>query len=341
MKHDMELRKATWSAALRLAFVVSGLAAIVAVTLSAAGDVSPAVLVSAVMVIGFVASWVQTGRVAHVHKHQVAIVPDAPHEPDSVGSLHVSPLNVWSPTPLDSVGSLHVSTLNVWSPTPLDSVGSLHVSPLNVWSPTGRLRRPRRRCVTIGDAHACDRSCSSTVPGTAPGAGPCCRPSSTAVGCPRAPSTSLVTALSTSRSATCTATPPRRHGARRVRWRGRPRRSQLRRRGRHPGHGLRACRRGPMCPTSSTSPPSRSTTARACGVRTVSPRLRRPQRGRARWRRRHVSARSRQGAGGALRDVLTGAAVDAAVARLGPQPVASFQQPVAGSPRGRRSLPRT
>ena len=45
MKHDMELRKATWSAAMRLAFVVSVLAAIVAVTLSAAGDVSPAVLV--------------------------------------------------------------------------------------------------------------------------------------------------------------------------------------------------------------------------------------------------------------------------------------------------------
>ena len=76
MKHDMELRKATWSAALRLAFVVSVLAAIVAVTLSAAGDVSPAVLVGAVMVIGFVASWVQTGRVAHVHhEHQVIVVP--------------------------------------------------------------------------------------------------------------------------------------------------------------------------------------------------------------------------------------------------------------------------
>jgi hypothetical protein len=76
MKHDMELRKATWSAALRLAFVVSGLAAIVAVTLSAAGHVSPAALVSAVIVIGFVASWVQTGRVARGHhNHQVAVVP--------------------------------------------------------------------------------------------------------------------------------------------------------------------------------------------------------------------------------------------------------------------------
>ena len=76
MKHEMELRRATWSAALRLAFVVSGVAALVAVTLSANGDVSPAVLVSAVMVIGFVASWVQTGRVTRVHhQHQVAVVP--------------------------------------------------------------------------------------------------------------------------------------------------------------------------------------------------------------------------------------------------------------------------
>ncbi len=76
MKHEMELRKATWSAALRLAFVVSGLAAIVAVALSAAGHVSPPALIAAVMVIGFTASWVQTGRVARVHhEHRVVVVP--------------------------------------------------------------------------------------------------------------------------------------------------------------------------------------------------------------------------------------------------------------------------
>jgi hypothetical protein len=76
MKHEMELRKATWSAALRLAFVVSALAAIVAMTLSAAGDVPQGALVAAVMVVGFVASWVQTGRVARVHdEHRVAVVP--------------------------------------------------------------------------------------------------------------------------------------------------------------------------------------------------------------------------------------------------------------------------
>ena len=76
MKHEMELRKATWSAALRLAFVVSAVAAIVAMTLSAAGDVPRGAFVAAVMVIGFVASWVQTGRVARVHhEHRVAVVP--------------------------------------------------------------------------------------------------------------------------------------------------------------------------------------------------------------------------------------------------------------------------
>ena len=75
MKQEMELRRATWSAALRLAFVVSGMAAIVAVTLSALGDVPGGAFVAAVMVIGFVASWVQTGRVARVHHdHRVAVV---------------------------------------------------------------------------------------------------------------------------------------------------------------------------------------------------------------------------------------------------------------------------
>ena len=76
MKDEMELRKATWSAALRLAFVVSGIAAIVAVALSAAGDVPQGAFVAAVMVVGFVASWVQTGRVARVHhEHRIVVVP--------------------------------------------------------------------------------------------------------------------------------------------------------------------------------------------------------------------------------------------------------------------------
>jgi predicted GNAT superfamily acetyltransferase len=89
MKHDMELRKATWSAALRLAFVVSALAAIVAVTLSAAGDVPQGALVAAVMVVGFVASWIQTGRVARVHyEHHVAVVPTHRSETSLIQSAH-------------------------------------------------------------------------------------------------------------------------------------------------------------------------------------------------------------------------------------------------------------
>ncbi|MGH9135143.1 MAG: hypothetical protein ACRDZZ_14490 [Ilumatobacteraceae bacterium] len=72
----MELRKATWTAALRLAFVVSAVAAAIAVALSAAGDVPQTALVAAVMLVGFVASWVQTGRVARVHhERRVAVVP--------------------------------------------------------------------------------------------------------------------------------------------------------------------------------------------------------------------------------------------------------------------------
>jgi ABC-type Mn2+/Zn2+ transport system permease subunit len=76
MKNEMELRKATWSAALRLAFFVSAIAAGVAVTLSATGDVPRGAFVAAVMLVGFVASWVQTGRVARVHQaRHVVMVP--------------------------------------------------------------------------------------------------------------------------------------------------------------------------------------------------------------------------------------------------------------------------
>ncbi|HWM20087.1 MAG TPA: hypothetical protein VNO51_10390 [Ilumatobacteraceae bacterium] len=89
MKHDMELRRATWSAALRLAFVVSALAAIVAVTLSTAGDVPRGALVAAVMLVGFVASWVQTGRVARVHhQHSVAVVPTRHSMPSVIQTAH-------------------------------------------------------------------------------------------------------------------------------------------------------------------------------------------------------------------------------------------------------------
>jgi hypothetical protein len=59
----MELRRRTWAAALRLAVVVSILGALIAVAASTVGDVAQAAIVIPVIVVGFAASWVQTGRV--------------------------------------------------------------------------------------------------------------------------------------------------------------------------------------------------------------------------------------------------------------------------------------
>jgi hypothetical protein len=63
MNRDMELRRRTWIAALRLAFMISVLAAAIAIALSATGDVPQAAVVLPVIVIAFTASWVQTGRI--------------------------------------------------------------------------------------------------------------------------------------------------------------------------------------------------------------------------------------------------------------------------------------
>jgi hypothetical protein len=63
MNDDVELRRRTWAAALRLAVVVSVLGAVVAVAASMFGDVAQVTIVLPVIVIGFALSWVQTGRV--------------------------------------------------------------------------------------------------------------------------------------------------------------------------------------------------------------------------------------------------------------------------------------
>lgn len=60
----MELRRATYGAAVRLAFVLSVVAAATALTLDAIGDVSATRLAAIVAVVGFTISWVQTGRVS-------------------------------------------------------------------------------------------------------------------------------------------------------------------------------------------------------------------------------------------------------------------------------------
>ncbi len=65
---------------MRLAAVVSAVAAIVTLVLGSIGEVSATALVLTVIVVGFSASWVQTGRVAQAvrrpARHRVTVVPN-------------------------------------------------------------------------------------------------------------------------------------------------------------------------------------------------------------------------------------------------------------------------
>ncbi len=75
----MDIRRGTYEAAIRLAIVLSTIATIVALGLDATGEVSRPAIVLGVIVIGFVASWVQTGRAARssiprTRQHRVAVV---------------------------------------------------------------------------------------------------------------------------------------------------------------------------------------------------------------------------------------------------------------------------
>lgn len=76
----MDIRRATYGAAVRLAIILSVIAAAVALGLDATSEISRPVIVLTVIVVGFVASWVETGRAArasaqrHRH-HRVAVVP--------------------------------------------------------------------------------------------------------------------------------------------------------------------------------------------------------------------------------------------------------------------------
>jgi hypothetical protein len=62
MQVDMELSRRTWAAAIRLAFLISVAAALIAVGVSSVGDVPQVAVVLPVIVVAFTASWVQTGR---------------------------------------------------------------------------------------------------------------------------------------------------------------------------------------------------------------------------------------------------------------------------------------
>ena len=75
----MHERRMTYGATVRLGLVFSAVAAVVAMTLRSIGDVSTFRLVVAVAVIGFVTSWIQTGRVARTvpatARRRVTVMP--------------------------------------------------------------------------------------------------------------------------------------------------------------------------------------------------------------------------------------------------------------------------
>ena len=60
----MEVRRETFRAAVKLAVALSVVAGAIALGLGAVGGISQTALVLTVMVVGFVASWVQTARVS-------------------------------------------------------------------------------------------------------------------------------------------------------------------------------------------------------------------------------------------------------------------------------------
>ncbi len=59
----MEMSRRTWIAAIKLAVVLSTVAALAAITIASIGNVSDTRIVATVAVVAFAASWVQTGRV--------------------------------------------------------------------------------------------------------------------------------------------------------------------------------------------------------------------------------------------------------------------------------------
>jgi hypothetical protein len=59
----VELSRRTWNAAVKLAVVISVMAALVAIAASTAGTIPQAAIVIPVIVVAFTASWIQTGRV--------------------------------------------------------------------------------------------------------------------------------------------------------------------------------------------------------------------------------------------------------------------------------------
>lgn len=59
----MDISRRTWIAAIKLALVISTIAAFAAVAVSTIGQVPDVAIVGVVAVVAFAVSWVQTGRV--------------------------------------------------------------------------------------------------------------------------------------------------------------------------------------------------------------------------------------------------------------------------------------
>lgn len=62
MNGYVELSHRTWTAAVKLAMIISITASLLAVVISAVGDVPQVAIVLPVIIVAFVASWIQTGR---------------------------------------------------------------------------------------------------------------------------------------------------------------------------------------------------------------------------------------------------------------------------------------
>jgi hypothetical protein len=75
MIEDMEVSRRTWNAAIKLAVVLSALAALVAFGVSRSGDVPQAAVVVPVIVIAFAASWIQTERIRRRAIADMVIIP--------------------------------------------------------------------------------------------------------------------------------------------------------------------------------------------------------------------------------------------------------------------------
>ncbi|MFK8025026.1 MAG: hypothetical protein AB8G26_13780 [Ilumatobacter sp.] len=74
----MEITRRTWTAAVKLAVVVSAVAAFIAFAVSSLGEVPRVAVVVPVIVVAFAASWLQTERIRRQALSEMVIIPARP-----------------------------------------------------------------------------------------------------------------------------------------------------------------------------------------------------------------------------------------------------------------------